>query len=1040
MAQLPQVRSVDRRFAAPQQTVSISGANFGTDPTKLSVFFGGVKGTINSVSDQLLEVKTPLGTTFDPITVINTASGLSSSSRESFYLDFGGTPPFDASKLKSQVDISTDAGLYDHCLCDFDGDFKLDVVTANQTSNMVTFLQNNSTAGTYSFTKRSVSVGVGTIHARCGDLNGDGLPDVVVSETNGGSRIFVFRNTGSFSFNLSVITLAGKKVKQLEIADIDGDGKQELVISDQGFPNVVILPNNSSLSSISFGLPVVVPVAGVTSTDGMSLMDFNGDHRPELIVSQFLTATSNVMILANQSVPGNITFGNQATLTLAGTVVNLKVGDLDGDRLPEITATQLLSTSVSVFLNKSSSSIQFDSPKTFLTDDHPWGLDFGDLDGDSKLDIVVASVTQKSLTVLNNTSTIGNLAFTKTIVPTSYINRHVKIADMDYDGKPDITFTSVDDNNNNIPASKISIIRNAACMVPAVLPSGPLNICSGFPLSLNATFNNGVSYQWYNNSVAMGGETNPSLNVTATGKYKVTVTGESGTCTATSNEVNVTVTAVAALPTATPTNNGPICLNGTLQLSVADVGATQYLWTGPNNYSGSTTTPAAVSNYTYANAGRYYLDVYQGSCISQRNSTVVESVSFPKFSVNAPSSGLVCQGQTQTITLVPATANVTYQWYEQASGIMTGQTSASLGVTANGNYYGIVTSSLYPGCQPAVSDTVSIQFVSLPVVNFSAPASVCSGQLVTFNDQSTTDTNVTANYNWDFGDAATSTDQNPTHTYTAINTFNAKLTISYSGGICAQTKSQSISVQSAPSLSITSSSGSFSVCDGSTLTLQAAGTGFNSYLWSNSATTPSITITADGTYSVSATATNGCLITASQAITLLPSPVITISADPTLVNEGQTSQLTASGLATYLWHPGKLLSDSTIANPVATPHVATVFTVSGADTSGCVATDSVTVNVKGEPVTGKLNAKKFFSPGNGDLINEKWVVDNITNYPQCGVAIYDEKGIKVFEAKPYNNDWDGTFNGKLLPIGAYYYIIRCDGDSTPKTGSITIVR
>src|SRR6185295_15871721 len=104
---------------------------------------------------------------------------------------------------------------------------------------------------------------------------------------------------------------------------------------------------------------------------------------------------------------------------------------------------------------------------------------------DGKPDIVVASVVSKSITVLNNNSTPGNLLFNATIIPTTYINREVRIADMDNDGKPDITFTSVDDNNNSVPASKISIMRNASCMTPAVTPGGPLTICTGFSLRLN---------------------------------------------------------------------------------------------------------------------------------------------------------------------------------------------------------------------------------------------------------------------------------------------------------------------------------------------------------------------------------------------------------------------------------------------------------------------------------------------------------------------------------------------------------------------------
>jgi gliding motility-associated-like protein len=392
---------------------------------------------------------------------------------------------------------------------------------------------------------------------------------------------------------------------------------------------------------------------------------------------------------------------------------------------------------------------------------------------------------------------------------------------------------------------------------------------------------------------------------------------------------------------------------------------------------------------------------------------------------------------------MPATSNVSYQWYERSTGPLSGQTSSSLVVSNAGNYFGKVTSTIYPSCPAAISDTVSVKIVSLPVPDFSlVTLTPCVGQLLTFTDQSSSDPQAPAVYNWDFGDSGSAVDISPTHTYTSANTFTAKLTISYAGGICAQSKSQLLTIQPAPTLAITSSTG-FSFCEGDTITLQVTGSGFNSnsYQWSNAATTQSIDISTGGTYSVSATATvGGCVITSSQEVTVLPAPIITIAATPATVNEGQPSQLSASGLINYNWAPGKTLSDSTIANPIATPIVTTLYQVSGKGGNGCLGKDSILIKVNGESITKKLKAQNFFSPGNGDTINEKWEVEPITTYPQCGVTIYDEKGMKVYEAKPYLNDWAGTFNGHVLPIGVYYYIIRCDGENTPKTGSITLIR
>ncbi|MFZ6011698.1 MAG: FG-GAP-like repeat-containing protein [Bacteroidota bacterium] len=1045
-AQKPVIRSLDKLKGGNGDLVTINGSSFGTDATKLAVFFGASKGTIDFTSDQFIEVRIPPGATYDNVAVTHTTSGLSGYSLEHFLPSFGGVHGLSATSFEGQKDFTAETGLYDLCSCDLDGDKKNDIITANDNATSISILTNTTSGpGIANITFSKIPLGITTrsLHIKCGDLNGDGKPDVVVTEGGAiGDRIFILQNTssgiGSFTFNSQIVKLTGKKVKRIDMADLDRDGKPELIISNQSGNNLTVLLNQSSVAAIAFSpTPQSVTIAGAASTDGLAVDDLNGDNLPEIVTSQFLTATSNVYVIENKSTPGSITFGAITTLALSGTVVNLKIGDLDSDGKPDIAAIQLLGNTVSIFRNQGS--LSFTAPTAIITDDKPFGVDFGDMDGDGKTDLVIASLTKKSVTVLNNESTLGSLTFQRLILPTTFINRHVVVGDVDGDGKPDIAFTSIDDNANSIPASKVSVFRNKACPLPEVTPAGPHTICAGFPLRLKTTAIRGTIYEWRNGATVVASGTDPFFDVTASGSYTVTAIAEGGTCSQLSNSVSVTVAAGSASGPATPTNNGPVCIGSTLNLSVNNVSATQYNWTGPEGYTGTGLTPTPVSNFQSKNAGRYYVEVVVGTCIAQRASTVVDAVDVPEFLVTYSGSTVVCPPDTKTLSVSPNLGTFSYQWFEKTTGLIAGATSPTYTPAVSGEYFVKAQYTVNPSCATVESQAVKIVYTSSPTAAFTAPAEACMGQNITFVDQSTIAPGVDSFYNWEFGDSGTSTDKDPVYKYNSAATRNVKLTVTYKDGACANSVTKSILIKTAPVVSITNPENKYKLCDGDSLKLEVLGS-FTSFSWNTNATTSSIFVKEPGTYTVDVAIT-GCILNASRLIEELPEAEVTVTADPPQIDEGQSAQLDASGLTSYTWEPAETLSNPSIANPIASPVATTAYKVKGKNGNGCAGEAIIEVIVKGEPIVNKLKPRNFFSPNDTDDKNPTWKVEKIDTFTQCGVAIYDDKGIKVFEAKPYLNDWDGTFNGKKLPDGVYYYIIRCDGEENkPRKGSITLLR
>ena len=77
---------------------------------------------------------------------------------------------------------------------------------------------------------------------------------------------------------------------------------------------------------------------------------------------------------------------------------------------------------------------------------------------------------------------------------------------------------------------------------------------------------------------------------------------------------------------------------------------------------------------------------------------------------------------------------------------------------------------------------------------------------------------------------------------------------------------------------------------------------------------------------------------------------------------------------------------------------------------------------------------------NGDGINDTWDIGNIANYQNATVDIFDRYGQNVFHSLGYPKPWDGTFNGKRLPAGAYYYIIDLNDKITKaKSGWVAVL-
>jgi gliding motility-associated-like protein len=217
------------------------------------------------------------------------------------------------------------------------------------------------------------------------------------------------------------------------------------------------------------------------------------------------------------------------------------------------------------------------------------------------------------------------------------------------------------------------------------------------------------------------------------------------------------------------------------------------------------------------------------------------------------------------------------------------------------------------------------------------------------------------------------------------------------------------------------------------------------FTWSHdtSLVTNTATDLPQGIYSVTVTDANGCDTSLTFNITELDAPELAVTPNvPQTIYSGQevaieVTLVTPIDSAFYTWLELDGLDCYDCINPIARPERTTTYLVTVTDPfTSCQDTAYVTIIVKDETNIFIPNA---ITP-NGDGMNDVWVIRELVTFPDNEVIILNRWGDQVFSASPYRNDFDGTYNGKELPAGTYYYIIKLDNISESVSGPITIVK
>jgi gliding motility-associated-like protein len=153
------------------------------------------------------------------------------------------------------------------------------------------------------------------------------------------------------------------------------------------------------------------------------------------------------------------------------------------------------------------------------------------------------------------------------------------------------------------------------------------------------------------------------------------------------------------------------------------------------------------------------------------------------------------------------------------------------------------------------------------------------------------------------------------------------------------------------------------------------------------------------------------------------------------VTLGGNPTSSTSGVS-YAWTPATALDNPVSPNPVSTPAGTVTYTVKVTTPQGCSVSDSVLITV----LPG-IQIPDGITP-NGDGKNDEWIISGIQLFPDCQVEVFNRWGESLFQSHGYKDRWNGTYKGKPLPVGTYYYVIDLKDPLYPNafTGPLTIVR
>lgn len=374
-------------------------------------------------------------------------------------------------------------------IADVNGDGRPDIIVANRASNTVSVLLNTTAVGATipSFAAQQIfSTGANPFSVATADVNGDGKPDLIVANANDNTVSILLNTTASgavtSSFAAQQTFATGTSPVSVCVADINGDGKPDLLVANVNDNTVSVLLNNTATGTMISAFGTQQTFAAGTAPESLAVADINGDGKPDVIVSNLHANT--VSVLLNTTVSGAITsdFAVRQAFATGANPIAVTAADIDGDGKPDLIVANVDDSTVSTLLNTTAPGAtmpSFAMQQPFSTSS-PASITSIDLNGDGKLDLIVANAGSNTVSVLLDATARARAATsfaTQQVFAAGAFPAAVVATDLNGDGKPDLIVA-----NENSSANTVSVLPNATV---------PLAFAAHFPTK--QTFATGTS-------------------------------------------------------------------------------------------------------------------------------------------------------------------------------------------------------------------------------------------------------------------------------------------------------------------------------------------------------------------------------------------------------------------------------------------------------------------------------------------------------------------------------------------------------------------